>query len=138
MRRARSSCHGASWTTWIAMKLKESLDIFSLPSPTVTCASLSGVLTVLQTLGLFMTLLDAPFSSRAREAFGSLAGYLIQRRKSETSIAAHRTASKLTLSLQPEGLNDLLAFMERTLNLPLSLGPFNKVAGSLALIFLCH
>lgn len=96
----------------------------------------SGVLTVLQTLGLFMTLMDAPFSSRAREVLGTLVRYLIQRPENETSIAAHRAASQLTLSLQPEGMNDLLAFMERTLNLPLPLGPFNKVVGSLALILL--
>jgi hypothetical protein len=57
----------------------------------------------------------------------------IQRRETDASIEAHRTASKLTLSLQPEGMNDLLAFMERMLNLPLPLGPFNKVVGSLFL-----
>lgn len=49
---------------------------------------------------------------------------------------AHRAASRLTLSLQPEGMNDLLVFMERMLNLPLPLGPFNKVVGSLFLMLL--
>ena len=36
----------------------------------------SGVLTVLQTLGFFMTLLDAPFSPRARRALSSVGRYL--------------------------------------------------------------
>jgi Zn-dependent protease with chaperone function len=78
----------------------------------------SGVLTVLQTLGLFMTLMDVPFSPRARQAISSLMCYLFRRGNSDASVEAHRAASKLMLSLQPEGMNDMLAFMERMLNLP--------------------
>lgn len=96
----------------------------------------SGVLTVLQTLGFFMTLLDAPFSPRARRALASVGRCLFRFSSGNSAIEAHRVASQLTLSLQPEGMNDLLAFMERMLNLPLPLGPFNKVVGSLLLMFL--
>lgn len=96
----------------------------------------SGVLTVLQTLGFFMTLMDVPFSPRARQAISSLVCYLFRRGNSDASVEAHRAASKLMLSLQPEGMNDMLAFMERMLNLPLPLGPFNKVVGSLLLMLL--
>jgi hypothetical protein len=97
----------------------------------------SGVLTVLETLGLFMTLMDAPFSPRALAALAGLVRYLFRRKESDASVQAHRIASRLTISLQPEGMNDLLAFMERTLNkLPLPLGPSNKVVGSLILILL--
>ncbi|HEY5811840.1 MAG TPA: M48 family metalloprotease, partial [Terrimicrobiaceae bacterium] len=96
----------------------------------------SSILTVLQTLGLFMTVLDAPFSRRAREALAGLWRYIFLRRKGEATVEAHRAASQLTVSLQPEGMNDMLIFMERMLNLPLPLGPFGKVVGSLLLIFL--
>lgn len=96
----------------------------------------SAVLTVLQTLGLFMTLMDAPFSPRARGALACLVRYLFRRKNSDASIEAYRAASRLTVSLQPEGMNDMLTFMERMLNLPLPVGPFNKVVGSLFLMLL--
>ena len=52
----------------------------------------------------------------------------------DSAVEAHHVAARLTLSLQPEGMNDMLAFMERMLNLPLPLGAFNKVVGSLILM----
>ncbi|HEY5707742.1 MAG TPA: M48 family metalloprotease [Terrimicrobiaceae bacterium] len=94
----------------------------------------SGVLTVLQTLGLFMTLMDLPFSARAREALARLARYALGAKDKDDAVEAHHVAARLTLSLQPEGMNDMLAFMERMLNLPLPLGAFNKVIGSLILM----
>ena len=94
----------------------------------------SGVLTVLQTLGLFMTLMDVPFSARARETLACLARYVFGRKEKDSAVEAHHVAARLTLSLQPEGMNDMLAFMERMLNLPFPLGAFNKVVGSLILM----
>ncbi|MFZ0711892.1 MAG: M48 family metalloprotease [Terrimicrobiaceae bacterium] len=94
----------------------------------------SGVLTVLQTLGLLMTAMDVPFSARARSALADLARYVFGGKGDGSAVEAHRVAARLTVSLQPEGMNDMLAFMERMLNLPLPLGPFNKVAGSLILM----
>jgi hypothetical protein len=93
-----------------------------------------GVLTVLQTLGLIMTLMDVPFSARAREALACLARYLLSGRDKDSAVEAHHVAARLTLSLQSEGMNGMLAFMERMLNLPLPLGAFNKVVGSLILM----
>src|SRR4029077_10271429 len=70
----------------------------------------------------------------ARETLGCLARYVFGEKEKDSAVEAHHIAARLTLSLQPEGMNDMLAFMERMLNLPLPLGAFNKVVGSLILM----
>jgi Zn-dependent protease with chaperone function len=88
----------------------------------------SGVLTVLQTLGLFMTLMDVPFSARARETLACLARYVFGGKEKDSTVEAHHVAARLTLSLQPEGMNDMLAFMERMLTFPFPWAPSTKLS----------
>jgi hypothetical protein len=63
------------------MKLKESSGIFWTSIANGDLRIASGVLTVLQTLGVFITLMDAPFSPSARQALGGLARCLFSGEK---------------------------------------------------------
>jgi Zn-dependent protease with chaperone function len=90
------------------------------------------MLRLFHVLGLSVTILDLPFSRRARSAFAGLLG-LVFRSGAATAGANSEVAAQLTESLQPEGLDPLIRFMQRTME-PEGGGQVRKVVGACLLM----
>jgi Zn-dependent protease with chaperone function len=89
------------------------------------------MLRVFYVLGLAVTILDLPFSKKARSAFWALVCLIFRPR---TAAAECETvAAGLTESLQPEGLDALNKFMQRALE-PERKNPLRQVVGALFLM----
>ena len=91
------------------------------------------MLRVFHVLGLAVTILDLPFSKRARSAFGALISHVLRRRASDAHVNAEAVTRGLTESLQPEGLESLIAFMQRAVE-PKDNNEAKKVLGAVLLM----
>src|SRR5438128_1214205 len=84
-------------------------------------------------LGLAVTILDLPFSRRARSAFWELTRFVFRSRNATTAADGDTVAERLTESLQPEGLTPLTELMQRAVE-PEGGGSVRKVVGALILM----
>jgi Zn-dependent protease with chaperone function len=91
------------------------------------------MLRVFYVLGLAVTILDLPFSKKARAAFWALVCLVFRPRTAATATDSEAVAAGLTESLQPEGLDALNKFMQRAVE-PEGNNPVRKVVGALILM----
>jgi Zn-dependent protease with chaperone function len=77
----------------------------------ITLATLS----LLQTFGLLMTMLDVPLSGRAREGLGRLLRFIVWRRRDvDPVVEADWVRAILTRSLSPDSIEDISGVIEDT------------------------
>jgi Zn-dependent protease with chaperone function len=91
------------------------------------------MLRVFHVLGLAVTILDLPFSSRARATFWELTRFVFRSRHAPADVTSESVAARLTESLQPEGLNALNQFMQRAVE-PENDSSVRKVVGAVLLM----
>ncbi|MEO6002038.1 MAG: M48 family metalloprotease [Opitutus sp.] len=91
------------------------------------------MLRVFYVLGLAVTILDLPFSHRARVAFSALVGLVFKSGRQGEGANSDAVAAQLTESLQPEGLEAVTEFMRRAVE-PKGDGALRKVVGAVILM----
>jgi len=92
------------------------------------------MLRIFYVLGLAVTILDLPFSKRARSAIWSLLRFVFSPNKSPEGGDGQTVAGRLTKSLQPEGLDALNQMMKRMIEPEGTGSSIKKIVGALILM----